>query len=74
VSKADDPPEGYDGFCGIEVNGKVCGRPGHLQGGPGPYSSIYCEEHQDVRPLDLSYLLWIPILLLLLVLLWWLFS
>ena len=38
-------PRGYCGFCEAEIKGKVCGKPGHIRQGNGPYSACWCDEH-----------------------------
>ena len=38
-------PEGYCGFCDTDVNGRPCGKPGHMHSGPGPFTVGYCDEH-----------------------------
>ena len=38
-------PEGFCGICDTEVNGRRCGRPGHMHSGPGPFTFAYCDEH-----------------------------
>ena len=38
-------PDGYCGLCDTEVDGRPCGRPGHMHSGPGPFTFAYCDEH-----------------------------
>ncbi|MCP5050346.1 MAG: hypothetical protein GY940_24490 [bacterium] len=39
-------PRGYCGFCAVEIKGKVCGKPGHVHQGDGPFTSCWCEDHE----------------------------
>ncbi len=67
-------PEGYCGFCDTEVKGGICGRPGHLRSGPGPFTFGYCDEHAPGRFIHFGLFLVVGLLLVgaIVGLLWWL--
>jgi hypothetical protein len=67
-------PEGYCGFCSTQINGRPCGKPGHLQSGPGPFTFAHCDEHTPEHFLHFGNLLLAVVLLVvgISVLLWWL--
>ncbi len=67
-------PKGYCGFCDTEVNGRPCGRPGHMHSGPGPFTFGYCDEHSPGHVLHFGCLVLAGPLLVgaIGVLIWWL--
>jgi hypothetical protein len=72
--RAQGLPEGYCGFCSALVDGKPCGKPGHLISGPGPYSFGYCDEHPHGRFLHFGCVAFAALLLVAgsIILIWWL--
>jgi hypothetical protein len=72
--RAQGLPEGYCGFCSALVNGKPCGKPGHVISGPGPYSFTYCDEHPPGRFFHFGCAALVALLLVagLIILIWWL--
>ena len=67
-------PEGYCGFCDTDVNGRRCGRPGHMHSGPGPFTLGYCDEHPPGHVLHFGCLVLAGLLLIgaIVAFLWWL--
>jgi hypothetical protein len=66
-------PEGYCGFCDTIVEGKECGRPGHVRSGPGPFTFCSCDEHAGGVPIHFGLVVLVGLSFILLVagLLWW---
>jgi hypothetical protein len=66
-------PEGYCGFCSSEVDGRPCGRPGHLHSGPGPFTFGYCDRHPPGYVIHFGNVLVVGLILVgaIGLLLWW---
>jgi hypothetical protein len=74
VLRSEGVPEGYCGFCDSEIGGQVCGKPGHVRQGAGPYTFCWCDEHQPgFNPINFGCILFAALLVVLIggLLYWW---